>query len=411
MRRRLRPTVPTDTARASWTGRRGCSTTPSATPPPPPPLQPITPPPVPFIPAATASATTAATPCSYDEDDKDDGATTSDDWEYGPAPPRPNFAPSGPFGGSPLLVGDLSDAARGGAASTADPSGSRGVAPDTRRAGVFRGDGPAGPPPPLRAAAHARIRRGVDADGSRHRKHRAGGVRLQRPQRPHRHPGDGGLQRRRRDTRAATERPCGPRCAREMCGADRRDVSQLGVQDALRRRARRRGPAEVRFFLLWGIFVPVFLFICFPCGRECAPAMLSQDGAALEEAVVAALARGVGQDWRKRDDVGRREGTTATRSGWPRSCGGTGWRRRGGSAGRRSRRCSAPSRRTDRRGWTNSSWGCGPRTSSTMTSSGTSTTLSGRRSETRSGSSGRRVRRPTPLTAPTARPTSGTWNL
>mmetsp|Transcript_33486 Transcript_33486/g.66161 ORF Transcript_33486/g.66161 Transcript_33486/m.66161 type:complete len:366 (+) Transcript_33486:108-1205(+) len=276
MRRRLRPTVPTDTARASWTGQRGCSTTPSVTPPPPPPLQPITPPPVPFIPAATASATTAATPCSYDEDDKDDGATTSDDWEYGPAPPRPNFAPSGPFGGSPLLVGDLSDAARGGAASTADPSGSRGVAPDTRRAGVFRGDGPAGPPPPLRAAAHARIRRGVDADGSRHRKHRAGGVRLQRPQRPHRHPGDGGLQRRRRDTRAATERPCGPRCAREMCGADRRDVSQLGVQDALRRRARRRGPAEVRFFLLWGIFFLSFYSFFFhvvgsapqPCSRR-----------------------------------------------------------------------------------------------------------------------------------------------
>eukprot|EP00588_Corethron_pennatum_P016753 CAMPEP_0194302436 /NCGR_PEP_ID=MMETSP0171-20130528/193_1 /TAXON_ID=218684 /ORGANISM="Corethron pennatum, Strain L29A3" /LENGTH=43 /DNA_ID= /DNA_START= /DNA_END= /DNA_ORIENTATION= len=43
--------------------------------------------------------------------------------------------------------------------------------------------------------------------------------------------------------------------------------------------------------------------------------MLTQDGAALEEAVVAALARGVGQDWWKRDDVGRREGTTATRSG------------------------------------------------------------------------------------------------
>ena len=33
--------------------------------------------------------------------------------------------------------------------------------------------------------------------------------------------------------------------------------------------------------------------------------MLTQDGAALEEAVVAALARGVGQDGGKRDDVGR----------------------------------------------------------------------------------------------------------
>jgi len=43
--------------------------------------------------------------------------------------------------------------------------------------------------------------------------------------------------------------------------------------------------------------------------------MLSQDGATLEETVVAALACGVGKDGGKRDGVGRGEGTIATRSG------------------------------------------------------------------------------------------------